>query len=147
MAKILLISSKTHPDIAAKQLSVAQTELQRRSIKYDLVKVLHPIDLPSALSIVLESEDYDGIIVCGFIIGPHAQQLVVYQECLRGIQSISLDFATPIGYAIIYSDTQQNALDQHESVTTEAVASCIEIMELKKDLQLGSNEYRFGYQN
>lgn len=147
MAKILLISSKAHPDIAAKQLAVAQSELQRRSVKYDLVRVPHPIDILPALSIVFESEDYDGVVACGAIIGDKPNHPIIYQECLRGMHGISLDFASPIGCALLYSHAYEDAMDSVDQVTMEAVISCLEIMDLKKDLQLGDDEQRFRYQN
>jgi len=147
MAKILLISSKAHSEIAAKQLSIAQSELQRRSVKYDLVRVPQPMDLLPALAIVFEAEDYDGVIACGLVIGDKPHHSVLYQECLRGMHCISLDFASPLGCAIIYSHNAEEALEQIECSTVEAITSCLEIMELKKDLQLGSDEQRFRYQN
>lgn len=147
MAKILLISSKAYPAIAARQILVMQSELQRRSIKYDLIRVPQAIDIGIALSIVSEAEDYDGVIIGGVIIGNSPQQLVMYEECIRSIYALSLDFAWPTGCAIIYGHSEEEADQRLEEFTTEALTSCFDIMELKKDLQSGDNEQQFRYQN
>lgn len=146
MPKVLLISSKTHSDISEKQLQIAQPLLQKKQVKYDLLRVNQVVDLLPALTMVLESEDYEGIIACGVILSNNIGSNIVYQECLRYIYSTAGDFGVPMGSAIIYVESEASVDEAIEQDTVNAVLSCLSLMELKSDLE-GNGDKGSRYQN
>jgi 6,7-dimethyl-8-ribityllumazine synthase len=146
MPKVLLISSKTHSYIAERQLQIAQPLLQKKQVKYDLLRVNQVVDLLPALTMVLESDDYEGIIVCGVIISNNIGAHIVYQECLRYIYSTAGDFGLPMGSAIIYAESEASVDEAIEQDTVNAVLSCLSLIELKADLE-GNGDKGSRYQN
>lgn len=146
MPKVLLISSRANFEVSEKQLSLAQSLLQKKDVKYDLLRVLQVIDLLPALTMILESEEYDGVVVCGVILSDNIRSSIIYQECLRNVYSMASDFGLPIGFSVIFGESLELIENVIEEDTISAISSCISLMELRSDLE-GGSEQRLRYQN
>lgn len=79
----------------------------------DVVWVPGAWELPPAISRLLQTERYDAIVACGAVIRgetPHFD--FVAGEASRGLAALQGEFGVPIGFALLTTDTLEQALQR-----------------------------------
>ncbi|MGH8460547.1 MAG: 6,7-dimethyl-8-ribityllumazine synthase [Stenotrophobium sp.] len=92
-------------------------------------------ELPLAASTLLETQNYDGVIVLGAVIRgdtPHFD--FVAGECARGLMDVQLRHRLPIGFGVLTVNDAQQALDRaggdDANKGYEAAAAMLEMVRL-----------------
>lgn len=92
-------------------------------------------EIPLAVSTLMESGDYDGVIALGAVIRgdtPHFD--FVAGECSRGLMDVQLRHGLPVGFGVLTVNTAQQALDRcdagNDNKGYEAAAAMLEMVRL-----------------
>lgn len=104
------------------------------------VKVFHvpgAVELTFAASQLIESGDFDAVIVFGCVIRggtPHFDY--VCQSVTQGVTSLNVDCDTPVIFGVLTVDTEQDALDRAGGSLgnkgTEAAEAAIKMVDFKR---------------
>jgi 6,7-dimethyl-8-ribityllumazine synthase len=96
-------------------------------------------EIPLAVSLLLESDDYDGVITLGAVIRgdtPHFD--FVAGECSRGLMDAQLRHGAPVGFGVLTVNTVQQAVDRagdgDDNKGYEAAAAVLEMVRLARSL-------------
>ncbi len=113
------------------------------------VKVFHvpgAVELTFAASQLIESGDFDAVIVFGCVIRggtPHFDY--VCQSVTQGVTSLNVDCDTPVIFGVLTVDTEQDALDRVGGSLgnkgTEAAEAAIKMVDFKRKVQDLSDDY------
>lgn len=113
------------------------------------VKVFHvpgAVELTFAASQLIESGDFDAVIVFGCVIRggtPHFDY--VCQSVTQGVTSLNVDCDTPVIFGVLTVDTEQDALDRAGGSLgnkgTEAAEAAIKMVDFKRRVQDLSDDY------
>jgi 6,7-dimethyl-8-ribityllumazine synthase len=113
------------------------------------VKVFHvpgAVELTFAASQLIESGDFDAVIVFGCVIRggtPHFDY--VCQSVTQGVTSLNVDCDTPVIFGVLTVDTEQDALDRAGGSLgnkgTEAAEAAIKMVDFKRKVQDLSDDY------
>ncbi|CAL7960620.1 6,7-dimethyl-8-ribityllumazine synthase [Alphaproteobacteria bacterium] len=133
MAKVLIIEACFYRGTVKSSLNVAKTILEAADIAFDYFLVPGIFEIPNALNIILEAQDYDGVIILGCIVKEETEYYdMILRECARGINDTAMNYAIPLGFGItvVHNTLQAESLsDEHAK---RAVEVCIELMHLKE---------------
>ncbi|MES2490833.1 MAG: 6,7-dimethyl-8-ribityllumazine synthase [Pseudomonadota bacterium] len=96
-------------------------------------------EIPLAVSLLLESGDYDGVITLGAVIRgdtPHFD--FVAGECSRGLMDAQLRHGLPVGFGVLTVNTVQQAIDRagngDDNKGYEAAAAVLEMVRLARSI-------------
>jgi 6,7-dimethyl-8-ribityllumazine synthase len=84
-----------------------------RADDIDVVWVPGAWELPPAVARCLQTERYDAVVVCGAVIRgdtPHFDY--VAGEASRGLAALQGEFGVPIGFGLLTTDTEQQAVER-----------------------------------
>lgn len=112
--RILVVESGYYKDIADALLAGARRALDAAKASYDVVTVPGALEIPQAVVIALDgargANAYDGVVALGCVIrGDTIHFEIVSQESARGLMTLSMTHAFPIGNGIITVNTQSQA--------------------------------------
>ncbi len=103
--------------------------------KVDVVWVPGSFEIPLAVSHVVKSGGYDGVITLGCVLRgatPHNQYIAA--EVSKGIAQISLESGVPVGFGVLTPDSMEQALERAGMKAgnkgAEAAESVIEMADL-----------------
>lgn len=114
--KIAIIISRFNSRITDLLKEGAMDCLQRHEVKdrdIDVYWVPGSFELPMLLSRVVNIKKYDGFLVLGALIRgdtPHFDLLA--SETTKGIARISMETDKPVGFGVVTSDTEEQALSR-----------------------------------
>lgn len=96
-------------------------------------------ELPLAVSKLMQSGDYDGVVTLGAVIRgdtPHFD--FVAGECARGLMDVQLRHDLPLGFGVLTVNTIQQALDRsgdgNDNKGYEATVAMLEMVRLARSL-------------
>jgi 6,7-dimethyl-8-ribityllumazine synthase len=96
-------------------------------------------ELPLAFAALVDSGDYDGVVVLGAVIRgdtPHFE--FVAGECSRGLRELSQKHLMPLGFGVLTVNTAEQALERcasgKENKGYEAAAATLEMIRLLGDI-------------
>lgn len=96
-------------------------------------------EIPLAVSMLLESGDYDGVVTLGAVIRgdtPHFE--FVAGECSRGLMDVQLRHSLPVGFGVLTVNTVQQAIDRcgpgNDNKGYEATAAMLEMVRLSRSV-------------
>lgn len=96
-------------------------------------------EIPLAVSKILESGDYDGVVTIGAVIRgdtPHFD--FVAGECSRGLMDVQLRHGAPVGFGVLTVNTVDQAIerasDGDDNKGYEAAAAMLEMVRLVRGL-------------
>ena len=153
MAKILVVESKkTEAQQAISALcfdAISKIINENSKIGIDRVSVKNVFEIPFAVSINIELDDYDGVILLGCIEDEKAlKSQVLYKEILRCFLDLSIHYALPIGFGIIMvGKNDTNIENKAIDAAIESATSCIELLKLKSQLGFSQNDQFSRYSN
>ena len=104
----LIIDARFYTDIADELVRGAGAELERRGATFDRISVPGVLEIPGALSMVLESDradDFDGYVLLGCVIrGETSHYDIVAGESARGLTELAVRHGALIGNGILTTD-------------------------------------------
>ena len=109
----LIIDARFYADIADELVRGATAEFDRRGATYERVSVPGVLEIPPALSMVLEldeSERLDGFVLLGCVIrGETSHYDIVANESARAIMDLAVDYGLALGNGILTVENGQQA--------------------------------------
>jgi 6,7-dimethyl-8-ribityllumazine synthase len=111
--RVAVLASRFNEPIVKKLVDGALQALLKYGVVFediDVVWVPGAWELPVAARWLLESERYDGIVAVGAVIRgetPHFDYIAA--EAARGLAEASAESETPIGFAVLTCDTEEQA--------------------------------------
>jgi 6,7-dimethyl-8-ribityllumazine synthase len=109
----LLIDARFYPDIADELVHGATAELERRGASFDRISVPGVLEIPAALSLVLESEraeSFDGYVLLGCVIrGETSHYDIVANESARAVMEMVVDLGLALGNGILTVENEAQA--------------------------------------
>ncbi len=141
-AKYAIIASRFNGFIVNSLVSGALDALKRSGVEESditIVQVPGAYEMPLAAKRVAESKKYDGIIALGAVIRgstPHFD--FVAGECNKGLASVSLEYAIPIGNGVLTTENIEQAIERAGTKAgnkgAEAAHTVIEMIDLLRKL-------------
>lgn len=148
MNKVLIVGSVLNNDISDILSASARAVLEQNGIDYEQIKVEGIFEIPAAVSIALDSFDYDGVIVLGSQISQkNMMENVFFKECARGMNDISIHFSIPVGFGVFIADDHDSAIKIAHSLGKKSASVCMELMKIKSLYQTFYNDSSSGYKN
>jgi len=140
--KIGLVTSRFNQEITSK-LKEGALEVLRSSgheIEIKIIDVPGAVEIPLAAKWLLD-KGYDGIVACGAVIrGETTHYEIVCNSVERGVTQLMLDQGKPIGFGVITTENEEQALarsgGEHGNKGADAARVCIEMLELKASLHI-----------
>lgn len=109
---LAVIAGSWHPDVMTGLIDGAQSTITASGADHTLFRVGGAFELPLAAQVALEGR-FDAVVALGVIIRggtPHFE--FVSNSVTDGLTRVQLDSAKPIGFGILTTDTEQQALDR-----------------------------------
>ena len=101
----LIIDARFYTDIADELVAGASAELQGRGATFERISVPGVLEIPAALSMVLESErggSFDGFVLLGCVIrGETSHYDIVANESARAVMDLAVDLGLAVGNGIL----------------------------------------------
>jgi len=100
-----------------------------------LVRVPGALEIPVALMVMADSEDYDALIALGCIVRGETYHFeLVANESGAGVTRVSLDHQVPIANAILTVENEAQAWARAEEKGRDAARVAVEMANLMEDL-------------
>ncbi len=148
MSKVLVVESCFYPAIATASLNIVQDILLENGIEFDKVSVPGAFELPSAINMIIETINYDGVIALGCIVkGETYHHNIIAAECARTISDLAIHYSMPIGFGLITASTLKQAEKRAEEYAKRAANACISLMKIKLDYYSFNNNTYSVYNN
>ena len=143
----LLIDARFYADIADELVKGAAAELDARGATHERISVPGVLELPAALSFVLEMDDadrFDGFVLLGCVIrGETSHYDIVANESAKAIMTMAVDFGLALGNGILTVENRAQAWARarvgEKNKGGAAAAAAFQMAELRETLGL-SNE-------
>jgi|GEM_PF-6939979 len=140
IGEILIISSNFHEEIAEISLRVARNLLRETCTVPKEMTVPGLLEIAGAMNFALESHEYDGIIVSGCVTKQDIlQNEIILHECLKSTQELAIHYSMPTGFGIMMTDNTEQAAEQSKECMTNAINSCISLMQIKHEMLTRNN--------
>jgi len=111
--RFAVVGSRFNEEITTRLVEGAMTCLVKHGAKLDdvdLVWVPGAWELPAAIERLLGSDRYDAIVAVGAVIrGETAHFDFIAAETARGLAELQREFAVPIGFGVLTTDTDAQA--------------------------------------
>ena len=137
---VVIVAASWHQVIMDGLIAGAQSECNRAGARHRLVRVPGCFELPVVAQKVAADPQVDAVICLGVIIRggtPHFD--FVAKAATDGLTRVALDARTPVGFGVLTTDNEQQALDRAgladspEDKGTEAAAAALVAARLLKD--------------
>ena len=138
----LIIDARFYTDIADELAKGASAELQRRGATFERISVPGVLEIPAALSMVLESdrgESFDGFVLLGCVIrGETSHYDIVANESARAIMDLAVDLGLALGNGILTVENGEQAWARarvsEKNKGAAAAAAAFEMVALRESL-------------
>lgn len=136
MPKILIIEARFYEKIADELADAAMAELEKAGASYERLSVPGCFEIPAAIAMAIESEQYDGYVALGCVIrGETTHYDYVCGESARGINELAME-NNAIGYGIITAENRDQAhvrsSAKQKNVGGRAAKACLEMLAIKQ---------------
>lgn len=133
--KIAIISSTFYQEISKDMVKIAKEELDKNGYKAEIFNVIGAYDVPAALSMVINSNKFDGAICLGCVIKGETEHFhYVCNEVSAGINTLARNFQFPVGFGIITANNKMQADERIEKVAKNAYTACMDLLKIKLSL-------------
>ena len=143
-ARVLIVEARFYDDIADALLAGAMKALKEAGAEADVVSVPGSLEIPTAIMLALDAAQrkrraYDGAVALGCVIrGDTIHFEIVSQESARGLMTLSMTHAFPIGNGIITVNTQSQAFARARMEEMDkggdAARAALELVRVKRQL-------------
>lgn len=141
--KIGIVTSRFNPEVTDRLEAGAKKTLEAAGVHIVTIKVPGAIEIPAACQALLLHGGCDGVVALGAVIrGETSHYDYVCNSVERGISQLILETQKPIGFGILTTENDEQAMDRvggahgHKGVETaevvlEMIATLRKIRELK----------------
>jgi len=142
MATVLIINSKHNVIVTEKMLTIVKDQLNKQGYAFDEMTVPSAQEMPTCLSVIMDTSDYEGIICVGAIFHEKHNDMfgAIYAEVLRGISDFSIHYSIPITKCITLTKNHKDAFRMLEKISIQSVTDLIEMIKLKRQYYTLENE-------
>jgi 6,7-dimethyl-8-ribityllumazine synthase len=138
----LIIDARFYTDIADELVAGASAELQGREATFERISVPGVLEIPAALSMVLESErggSFDGFVLLGCVIrGETSHYDIVANESARAVMDLAVDLGLAVGNGILTVENGEQAWARarvsEKNKGASAAAAAFEMATLRESL-------------
>ena len=142
----LIIDARFYADLADELVKGASSELERREATFERVSVPGVLEIPAALSMVLESdraERIDGYVLLGCVIrGETSHYDIVAGESARAVMDMAVDLGLAVGNGILTVENGTQAWARarvgEKNKGGAAAAAAFEMAALRQELGLAN---------
>jgi 6,7-dimethyl-8-ribityllumazine synthase len=114
-ARILLIESRFHEDIADELVAGALERLETARVKFEAIAVPGALEIPVAAAVSLEAAanaglPYDGIVALGCVIRGETEHFhVVAHNCARALIDLAMTRRIALGNGVLTVENEEQA--------------------------------------
>ena len=110
MAKFLIVEARFYDHLNDMLVAGAGAQLAKNGHQYDVMVVPGALEIPGAIAMASEGEEYDGFVALGVVIrGDTYHFEIVAGESARGIMALTMD-GVAIGNGILTVENEAQAL-------------------------------------
>ena len=110
MAKFLIVEARFYDHINDMLVTGARNALKDAGHKVEVITVPGALEIPGAIALADESEDFDGYVAIGVVIRGETYHFeIVAGESARGIMALTMD-GLAIGNGILTVENEEQAL-------------------------------------
>ena len=144
-AHFLIIDARFYTDISDELVKGASAELDARGATYERISVPGVLEIPAALSFVLDSDRsgrFDGFVLLGCVIrGETSHYDIVANESARAVMSLVVDLGLAVGNGILTVENGPQAWARarvsEKNKGAVAAAAAFQMAALRRELGLG----------
>lgn len=140
--RVAIVATRWNEEIIDALLDGAYRCLEDWGVPEDSVDEFYvpgAYEIPLAVSTIMASGDYDGVVTVGAVIRgdtPHFD--FVAGECSRGLMDVQLRHNLPVGFGVLTVNTLQQAVDRagngDDNKGYEATVAMLEMVRLARSL-------------
>ncbi|MBM3594332.1 MAG: 6,7-dimethyl-8-ribityllumazine synthase [Alphaproteobacteria bacterium] len=136
MAKFLIVEARFYDHLNDMLIAGAKGALQAAGHPAEVLTVPGALEIPGAIALAEESEQYDGYVAVGVVIRGETYHFeIVAGESARGIMALTMD-GIAIGNGILTVENEQQALVRADPAQKdkggEAAKAAIALLELRE---------------
>jgi len=110
MSRFLIVEARFYDDLNDMLIAGARAALQQAGHEADVITVPGALEIPAAISLAMESGQYDGFVAIGVVIRGETYHFeIVAGESARGIMALTMD-GIAIGNGILTVENDAQAL-------------------------------------
>ena len=110
MAKILIVEARFYGHLNDMLIAGAKTAIEAAGHETEVLTVPGALEIPGAISLAMESDQYDGYVAIGVVIRGETYHFeIVAGESARAIMALTMD-GIAIGNGILTVENQEQAL-------------------------------------
>lgn len=141
MTHILIVEARFYENLADTLAGSAIAELEQAGATFERIAVPGCFEIPAAVSIAINSGQYDGYVALGCVIrGETSHYDYVCAESARGLNELAITKLAAIGYGIITANTRQQAITRanpaEKNVGGRAARACLAMINLKCQMDI-----------
>lgn len=109
---ILIVEARFYDDLSDALLEGATSALEDRAT-WDVITVPGALEIPAAIAMAMETEDYDGYVALGTVIRGETYHFeIVANESSRALMNLSVEEGLAIGNGILTVENGEQAWDR-----------------------------------
>jgi len=110
LARFLIVEARFYDHLNDMLVAGAGAELKQSGHQYEVMIVPGALEIPGAIAMAAESEQYDGFVAIGVVIRGETYHFeIVAGESARGVMALTMD-GVPIGNGILTVENEAQAL-------------------------------------
>ena len=133
--KVCIIVSNFYPEISKLLIDGAVAKLKKNKIfNFKIINVPGTFEISLAIKHHINKGNYNGYIALGCIIKGETYHFeILSNECIRSLNSLSIDNNKPIGFGIITCNNIKQAEERSNGIKNkgkEAALACIDMINI-----------------
>lgn len=139
MAQVLIVQSMENPDIAQKLFNSAVGVLDTSLVSYDKIEVPSISEIPTAISMSLESSDFEAVIAIGSIIENKIEALIQgtsFHVVCESLNDFGVHYIMPIGNGLMFTKNQKDAAKLAEAFGQKSAMVAVQMLKYKRQINL-----------
>ena len=110
MAKFLIVEARFYDHLNDMLVKGAGDALAANGHEYEVMVVPGALEIPGAISLAAESDNFDGFVAIGVVIRGETYHFeIVAGESARGVMALTMD-GIPVGNGILTVENEEQAL-------------------------------------
>lgn len=139
MAQVLIVQSMENPDVAQKLFNSAIGVLDTSLVSYDKIEVPSINEIPTAISMSLESSDFEAVIALGCLIENKKESLIQpisFHVICESLNDFGVHYIMPIGNGLIFTKNEKDAAKLAETYGQRSAMVAVQMLKYKRQINL-----------
>lgn len=139
MAQVLIIRSQQYPDVVKEIYKAAVELLETNRMSYDEIAVPSILEIPTAISMSIDSSDFESVICLGCIIDTKKEEFIkqiAFRTVYESLNDFGVHYLMPVGNGIIFAKNEKDALKLAKKYGTMAAETAISMLKYKRQINL-----------